>query len=413
MSVEESSAPSASPIPFLAIPALSLAAFGSTISLRVTDPLLPRLAQEFGISLGSVSNVITVFAIAYGVSQLFFGPVGDRFGKYLVIAWACAACAVTALLCAVAPNYPLLLIARLMAGATSAAIIPLSMAWIGDVVPYGERQPVLAQFLLGQIIGISTGVLLGGLAADYFSWRLPFAGIAAGFILISLTLFSLNRRLPAHARITHRAGGSGLRRIVSEFGQVLSKKWARVVLTLAFFEGAFLFGTFAFIATHLHRMHHLSLTTAATLVMLFGAGGMLYAFTSRRLVRGLGEKGLALWGALLVASAYLAIALAPNWWWAIPACFVAGLGYYMMHNTLQMNATQMLPERRGAAVATFAACFYMGQSAGVGIIGWLIERFGSTSIISIGGIGVLLTGLIFSRLLAMRAAGVRDNKVNP
>jgi predicted MFS family arabinose efflux permease len=298
----------------------------------------------------------------------------------------------------------LLLLARLMAGATAAAIIPLSMAWIGDVVPYHDRQPVLAQFLLGQIVGISAGVLLGGLAADYFSWRLPFFGIACCFILVSLTLLSLNRRLPAYARSTHHAQGSGLRRMIAEFGQVLAKKWARVVLLTVFCEGAFLIGAFAFIATHLHRVHHLSLTTAAALVMLYGAGGMLYALTSRRLVRSLGEKGLARWGGILVAASFLLIAFAPSWQWALPGCFVAGLGFYMVHNTLQMNATQMAPERRGAAVSIFAACFYLGQSVGVGSAGLLIGYFGTTPVIAGGAVGVLLVGVIFSRLLALRAS---------
>jgi predicted MFS family arabinose efflux permease len=398
MSADEAAAQSASPIPPLAIPALSLAAFGSAISLRVTDPLLPRLASEFGMSLGNVSYVITVFSIAYGFSQLFFGPVGDRFGKYLVIAWACMACAFTALLCALAPNYPLLIVARLTAGATAAAIIPLSMAWIGDVVPYGDRQPVLAQFLIGQIIGISAGVLLGGLAADYFSWRVPFFGIAFYFVFVSLTLFSFNRKLPAYALTTHKAAGSALRRMINEFGQVLSKPWARVVLVTVFLEGGFLYGAFAFIASHLHRVHHLSLTNAAALVMLYGLGGFLYATTSRRLVRSLGEKGLARWGGIIVAAAYLTIGLAPDWRWAIPACFAAGLGFYMLHNTLQMNATQMAPERRGAAVSTFAACFFLGQSAGVGLAGLAVEQFGTGTVICIGAIGVVLTGLTFSHL---------------
>jgi predicted MFS family arabinose efflux permease len=398
MSADEAAVQSACPIPSLAIPALSLAAFGSAISLRVTDPLLPRLASEFGMSLGNVSYVITVFSIAYGFSQLFFGPVGDRFGKYLVIAWACMACAFTALLCALAPNYPLLIVARLTAGATAAAIIPLSMAWIGDVVPYGDRQPVLAQFLIGQIIGISAGVLLGGLAADYFSWRVPFFGIAFYFVFVSLTLFSFNKKLPAYALTTHKAAGSALRRMINEFGQVLSKPWARVVLVTVFLEGGFLYGAFAFIASHLHRVHHMSLTNAAALVMLYGLGGFLYATTSRRLVRSLGEKGLARWGAILVAAAYLTIGLAPDWRWAIPACFAAGLGFYMLHNTLQMNATQMAPERRGAAVSTFAACFFLGQSAGVGLAGLAVEQFGTGTVMCIGAVGVVLTGLTFGHL---------------
>jgi predicted MFS family arabinose efflux permease len=400
MSANQAADRPASPIPPFAIPALSLAAFGSAISLRVTDPLLPRLASEFGMSLGNVSYVITVFSIAYGLSQLFFGPVGDRFGKYLVIAWACMACAVTALLCALAPTYPLLLVARLMAGATAAAIIPLSMAWIGDVVPYGERQPVLAQFLIGQIIGISAGVLLGGLAADYFSWRFPFFGIACYFVLVSLTLLAFNRRLPSYALTTHKVAGSALRRMVNEFGLVLSQPWARVVLVTVFLEGGFLYGAFAFIASHLHRVHHLSLTNAAALVMLYGLGGFLYATMSRRLVRSLGEKGLARWGGIIVAAAYLTISLAPDWRWAIPACFAAGLGFYMLHNTLQMNATQMAPERRGAAVSTFAACFFLGQSVGVGAAGWAVEYFNTGLVISIGAIGVLLTALTFSHLKA-------------
>ena len=50
--------------------------------------------------------------------------------------------------------------------------------------------------------------------------------------------------------------------------------------------------------------------------------------------------------ALLVA--LCAIAFAPAWGWAVPACMVMGLGFYMLHNTLQVNATQMAPERRGA-----------------------------------------------------------------
>ena len=53
---------------------------------------------------------------------------------------------------------------------------------------------------------------------------------------------------------------------------------------------------------------------------------------------------------MLVCLAFLVVALAGQWWWSIPACFVAGLGFYMLHNTLQINATQMAPERRGAAV---------------------------------------------------------------
>jgi predicted MFS family arabinose efflux permease len=385
-------------IPRAAIFALSLAAFGSGTSLRVTDPQLPRLASDFGVSLASASYVITCFSIAYGVSQLFFGPVGDRFGKYLVVAWACACCALTALLCAVAPTFQMLLAARLLAGTTAAALIPLSMAWIGDVVAYDERQPVLAKFLIGQILGVSTGVFIGGLAADYLNWRLPFLAVSLGFILISLTLFVLNKRLPEHARIRHRVEGAVIPRMISEFAYVLSGRWARLVLATVFLEGVFLYGSFAFIATHVHLVHGIPLSRAGLLVMLFGFGGLLFATGSTVLVRRLGETGLTRWGGAIAAAGLLVTGVAPQWGWAIPGCFFTGLGFYMLHNTLQINATQMAPERRGAAVSAFASCFFLGQSLGVGVAGIVADHMGTTTILVLGSAGLLLISLNFSRL---------------
>lgn len=385
-------------IPSTAVFALSLAAFGSGMSLRLTDPQLPRLAAEFGVSLASASYVITCFSVAYGVSQLFFGPLGDRFGKYLVIAWATACCALTALFCGIAPNFPLLLLSRLLAGATAAALIPLSMAWIGDVIAYEERQPVLARFLIGQILGVSAGVFTGGLAADYLSWRLPFLGLSIGFVLISLALFYLNRKLPDHARLTVQGEGAVMARMMREFGQVLEGKWARLVLATVFLEGMFLYGAFAFIATHVHLMHGLPLSQAGLLVMLFGFGGVLFATASKLLVRRLGETGLTLWGGMLAALSLLVTGIAPHWSWAVPGCFAAGVGFYMLHNTLQINATQMAPERRGAAVSAFASCFFLGQSLGVGLAGLLADHTGTTSVLIVGAAGLLAVSLNFSRL---------------
>jgi predicted MFS family arabinose efflux permease len=401
----ESSTALNQPIPAAAVPLLSLAAFASAISARVTDPLLPNLSGEFGMSLGDASNVITFFSVAYGLSQLFFGPLGDRYGKYVVVACASIGCALTAALCAIAPNFQLLLAARLLAGATAGALIPLSMAWIGDVVPYQQRQPVLARFLVGQIFGLSMGAFFGGVAGDTFGWRFPFFGIAFIFLVIGIMLLALNRRLPAHARLIHKAEGAAIPRMVREFRQVLAKPWARIILLTVVLEGAFLYGAFAFIATHLHHTFGMSLTASGAMVMLYGFGGLLFAAASGAFVNRLGEVGLSLWGGVVVAGSLLAVGVAPVWWWAIPGCFFAGLGFYMLHNTLQTNATQMAPERRGAAVSSFACSFFIGQSVGVAVAGAMVERAGTAAVIVVGAIGVLAVALNFTRRLKSKAQG--------
>ncbi len=392
----------ATPIPRGTVACLALAAFASGLSLRVNDALLPKLVEEFAISLGEASQVISVFATAYGLAQLLFGPLGDRFGKYRVIAWASMACAASAMLCALAPGFEALRLARAMAGATAAAIIPLSMAWIGDVVAYEQRQPVLAQFLIGQIVGLTAGVWLGGFAADNVTWRAPYFLLAGIFAAVGLALFAFNRRLPAHARSMKPGDGTPLHRVASEFAVVLSERWARVILALVFLEGMFLYGPFAFIATHVHQAFGLSLSKSGAVVMLFGLGGFVFAVSSRRLVPRLRERGLVKWGGALMSCALVAVGFGPNWWWALSGCFLAGLGFYMLHNTLQVNATQMVPERRGTAVSAFASCFFLGQSAGVSLGGLLVGAVGTSMFLAFGAAGVMAVAFVFGSLLAQR-----------
>lgn len=246
----------------------------------------------------------------------------------------------------------------MLAGATAAAIIPLSMAWIGDVVPYDQRQPVLARFLIGQILGLSSGAFLGGFCADYLSWRAPFVLIATSFAVIGFVLLRINKKLPTSAKVLHIAEGNLFPRLFREFSLVLNIPWARVVLVTVMLEGAAVFGGMSFIASHLHTHHGVSLSAAGAIVTLFGLGGLLFALRSRTAVTYFGESGLIRYGGLLMTLSLWSIAYASVWWWSLPASFCFGLGFYMMHNTLQINATQMAPERRGTAVAAFASSFF-------------------------------------------------------
>jgi predicted MFS family arabinose efflux permease len=390
--------------PVGAIAALSLAALASGVSMRLADALLPRLATEFQISLGQASWVITVFAVAYGVSQALFGPMGDRFGKLRVITWACLASACTALLCGLAPGHHSLLAARLLAGTTAAAVIPLAMAWIGDSVPYERRQPVLARFLIGQITGFAAGVWAGGYTAEHLPWRTPFFGVALLFLLAAGVLVLARRRLPPPVLQPPGRPGGAFITIVRQFRAVLALPWARVVLAVVFFEGAVVYGPFAFIAAHLHQRFGLPLSTVGGLVMGFALGGLGFALGARLLVARLGEVWLVRGGAWLMAGALATIAFAPAWGWAVPACMGMGLGFYMLHNTLQTNATQMAPERRGTAVAAFACCFFLGQSVGVGLAGLAVDRAGTAWVLAAGALGLLAVAAVFNQQRARRAS---------
>ena len=381
--------------------ALSAAAGLSGLSLRVTDALLPYFSRQYGVSVADTSWVVTALALAYGISLLVLGPLGDRYGKLRLIAWSCAISALTSAACAFAPNLSSLIAARALTGAATASIIPLSMAWIGDHFAFEQRQPVLARFLLGQIFGMSLGAGLGGFAADHLTPAMAFLSVAAAFVAVAAVLFRSLRLRPENLPTTKSPAGL-LRSVPQSMLQVLSSPWARRILITVAIEGALLFGVIAFTATHLHHHHGLPLATAGATVMLFGLGGAMYALGSQSLISRMGQRGLVLGGGLLLFAGILVLAWLPFWWAGIPGCWLCGLGFYMMHNTLQTQATQMAPAQRGAAVSLFACCFFMGQATGVAAFGATMAWWDSSYAMGFCAAGLLLLSLWFAHSLQQR-----------
>src|SRR5690554_3717269 len=175
---------------------LALAGFASMASMRITDAMLPALSQAFERPVADVAQNITVFAIAYGVMQLCYGPLGDRYGTLRVVALATLACAVGALGSALSDSLSTLLVFRTLNGATAAAIIPLSMAWVGDNVPYAERQVSLVHMLSGSVLGLITGQAFGGLLAETLGWRSAFFLLTGLFVIVGILLITTLQRRP-------------------------------------------------------------------------------------------------------------------------------------------------------------------------------------------------------------------------
>ncbi|MDJ1158738.1 MFS transporter [Chelatococcus sp. SYSU_G07232] len=382
-------------VPARSIALLAFAAFVSGATIRVADPLLPQIGRDFGVTTGAASVVVTAFAVSYGLLQMFFGPIGDRFGKYRTAACATLLSAIGTAACAWVGTLESLTAARLVAGGTAAAIIPMSMAWIGDTVPYAERQAVLARFLSGQILGVVFGQAAGGMLGEHLGWRNVFLVLAA-FYVVAGTALLVEMARDASARTRAAAAPEarrGVKETVLHSAALLRRPWVRVVLLTVFLEGIAVFGTFAFVASDLQHRFGLGAAQSGLMVAAYGFGGLFYAAAAPWLVARLGERGLVRGGGLVLMLAYGTLALMGDVWMAPFAAALAGLGFYMLHNTLQMNATQMAPEARGVAVALFASCLFMGQTVGAAGLAGVFDRFHGLPIFA--GAAVMLPLLAF------------------
>jgi MFS transporter, YNFM family, putative membrane transport protein len=200
------------------------------------------------------------------------------------------------------------------------------------------------------------------------------------------------------ARVSPRAETtSGL---IAGYRHVLSRPWARFVTLCAFIEGVLMFGSFAYVGADLHVRQGLSFSAVGLVLGLFGAGGLVYAASVQHLLNRLGQSGLAAGGGIILGICYLALAAGLHWSVGFIAIGVIGLGFFMLHNTLQVNATQMAPEARSTALGIFSAALYLGQSFGIALAAPVIDRFGAPPVFVVSALLLPLLALWF-------AAGLR------
>jgi MFS transporter, YNFM family, putative membrane transport protein len=183
---------------------------------------------------------------------------------------------------------------------------------------------------------------------------------------------------------------------------VLGSAWARTLMLAVACETALVFGAFAYIGADLHSRFGLSFTLVGIVVGTFGLGGLIYAATVKQLVHRFGQVGLALYGSLVLGIAYLTLALAPFALITPLAVTLIGLGFYMLHNTLQTNATQMTPQARGTAVALFSAAVYFGQTIGVALCAPVVDRTGAPPVFVAVAIMLPVLGWWFAARLRRR-----------
>jgi predicted MFS family arabinose efflux permease len=392
------------------LPQLAAAGFASTAAMRIADAMLPALAREFAAPPGEAAAVIWSFALAYGALLVVYGPLGDRLGKPLVINFGAGICALGAVAAALAPTLPALTLARVVMGAGAGGIIPLALAWIGDQVPMADRQAVLARYAGVTVLGMMTGVWAGGLFAQTLGWRWAFVALAVLLAGVAAVLAAANLR-ERHGRraraslaadAAHAFHASAPLPFHRQVAAVLAEPWGRLVLLFVFIEGGLVFGTLALVPSVLHARFGVPLGDAGAAVAVFGVGGLVYSRLAAWWLRRGDTAQVAGAGGGLLLAGLLMLAALPHWAWAMPACGIAGLGYFALHNSLQLQGTQLATQARGTGMALFAGSLFFGQSAGVAAGAWAFHHLPVAACFTVAGLGLAALGLTLARQLRRR-----------
>ncbi|SHJ08665.1 Predicted arabinose efflux permease, MFS family [Roseomonas rosea] len=379
-----------------------LTAFTTSLASRSLDPILPEIARDFAVATDQVALLASAFALPYALVQPFLGPVGDALGKRRIIALATLLTGLALVACALTPGLGLLFAFRALAGAAAGGIYPLVIATFGDRVPQSGRQVALSRLLAFSTAGQIAGGVVSGLVHGFVDWRGIIAGGAVAVLAMGLVLWRDLRREPDPPPGRLDAGSAARR-----YREIIRLPAARRLYASVATEGLFVFGMFPYLAALIAGWGLGGAAQAGFAIGAFGASGIAYTFLAGPMLSRLGLPAMQRLAGVVVALGFLAIASAA---WGLPlgvlpvvvGMFAIGLGYFTMHNSLQMRVTEIAPRARGSAVALHAFSFFVGQSLGPLLFGTLLAGLGAVPALLVSGAAMLGLGLGLSRVMRAR-----------
>lgn len=339
-------------------------------------PALPALTASFGASVAQAQLTLTTLLLAFGASQLVWGPVSDRFGRRPVLLLGLAAYTAASIGCMLAPAMPLLVLWRTLQGAAMGAAVMCARAIVRDLYTPETGARVMSKGLSGLGVIACVCAPLGGVLADAFGWRQALAALGVfGAATLAVVALRFEETVPQrNPRALHPAAMLRAWSVILRHPTFL----AYSALSLSSYAGLFTFlatSSFVFIGV-------LGLTRTQYGLVMFCVSFLyiLGTFLCRRLLHRYGVRRtvalaavVTLAGGTLMGGLALAGVRSP---WAI----LGPMGLFMLGHGVhqpcgQSGAVGPFPQAAGAASALNG---FLMMLAAFGVGTWVGMRLDGT-----------------------------------
>lgn len=355
--------------PALVVLMLSLLLGLQPIATDLYLPALPALTTGFGAAMSQAQLTLTALLLAFGVSQMFWGPLSDRFGRRPVLLMGMGAFVVASIGSTFSPSIEQLIVWRAVQGAAMGAGVMCARAIVRDLYAPTEGARMMSKGLTGLGVIACASAPLGGFLSDLLGWRLSLMAVAVfGAITLGVIAWRFEETLRAR---NPRALQPGT--LLRTWVQIARHPtfWAFALLSAASYCGLFTFlaaSSFVFI-----QVLGLSKTAYGLVMMTMSFSYIVGTFICRRLLLVLGVRRTVAVAAVftLVGGTSMGVMalLGVQSIWAIMLPFYLFMMGHGVHQPCgQSGAVGPFPQAAGAASAL--AGFIMMIAAFV-VGGWL------------------------------------------
>jgi MFS transporter, DHA1 family, purine base/nucleoside efflux pump len=331
--------------------------------LFVVSPLLPFISEAYNVSSAMTGWMVTVFAVTYAIAAPFFGWASDKKGRGIFITFGLILFTFSNALTAFSPSFAWLIISRILAGLSVAAITPLIYAIIGDIAPSNRRGTWLSIVVSGHLTALWAGAPLGTLLELILGWRSVFVVMAIIGTILAVVNFKTWKSVPK-SDLTRNSLEGNLLRILGSVS--VTTIWAISMYALYIYLGAALYSENKFSSSEI-----------ALAVTFYGIGAVLGSLISGQFTDRFGERKIS--KATLIFLPLILVCLGiffSSGDWIYFFLFIWALAGYAGFTSYQARLAVEYPKERGIVMAWNNTALYIGITIGSMIGGYVISNWG-------------------------------------
>ncbi|HEX8516714.1 MAG TPA: MFS transporter [Bacteroidia bacterium] len=379
---------------------LSILMFTIVLDFMVLSPLGAQLLEELHISTSQFGWVVSAYAFSAGASGILAAGFADKFDRKKLLIFFYTGFLIGTMLCAVAPDYNFLLMARIVTGLFGGVIGSVCFAIVTDIFRMEVRGRVMGFVQMGfaasQVLGIPIGLLL----ANKFGWHSPFWMIAAFGIIVGIVIIIYMKPINEHLLI--KSERSAFQHLVKT---LTTKHHIRGFLgTILLATGGFMLMPFgsAFCINNLHlTMEQLPLLYVITGIFSIIFGPLIGKFSDR-----IGKFRTFFIGtiiSMIMVAVYTNLGITPLWLViVINVILFVGISSRMISSSALMTAVPA-PQDRGAFMAINSAIQQLSGGVASAVAGMIVVQSSTGELQNYGWLGiVVLISMVFATIMMWR-----------
>ena len=343
-----------------------IATIVSFSTLYIPQPMLPLLAQNFGVAAGEAGLLMTVAMLPLAIAPALYGYFLQAIPARLMLTVALALLALDQVCFYFAEEFWHLIVLRLLQGLLLPAVFTALMTYCASMVPAQMVRRAMGFYIGATILGGFSGRLLGGVFASSFDWRSAFVIMG----LMQLVPLLLLTRVESDADINFaRLDPKSISRVL------LNRNFRFMFMALA--SVFFVFsGILNIVPFHLQNIDASATPFLISLLYLGYLVGAPVSFFSDSISKSLRDERSGLLLGLLIHAIGLVVLLFVAFTGLIVMMFFLAAGFFLIHALLSGLANHLAQEHKGVVNGVYVSIYYFSGALGSWLPGYLFEGVG-------------------------------------